>query len=320
MKKKLAVLITIMMLIGLVAVPASASEPPITVTLDGATLSFDVPPTIENGRTLVPFRAIFEAMGATVSWDGEQRIASGVKGDISVALPIGSVDATINGEINALDVPAKIVEGRTLVPLRFVSESFGASVEWAGETRTITINSDGTVVPAPAATPVTAADFAKVIVANFAPVNASVNLTGTVAGIVQVGAEATAAIDAGGVASANIKGDAGPLGKSESTAALCPYSELIYGPEAEALNLVSTATLADSVIGVSGNVPASLVEFLNKVNDQVTWTEVTGDVAISIDSAANHVTQITISNGKAKVDTPLGAKDAVFNATFTYTY
>ena len=109
------------------------------VILDGTTLSFDVNPTIENGRTLVPLRAIFEAMGANVSWDQNTQTATAVKGSTNVVLKIGSLEPTINGQINRLDVPAKIVDGRTIAPLRFIGEAFGGTVGWDQGSQTITI-------------------------------------------------------------------------------------------------------------------------------------------------------------------------------------
>jgi hypothetical protein len=109
------------------------------VILDGTTLDFDVNPIIENGRTLVPLRAIFEAMGANVSWDQYTQTAIAVKGSTTVVLKIGSLEPTINGQINRLDVPAKIIDGRTLAPLRFIGEAFGGTVGWDQGSQTITI-------------------------------------------------------------------------------------------------------------------------------------------------------------------------------------
>ncbi len=121
-----------------------------TVHLDGRQLTFDVPPAIENSRTLVPLRAIFEAMGATVSWDQASQTATAVKDSTTVVLQIGSTSPTINRQIKQLDVPAKIVNGRTLAPLRFVGEAFGGSVGWDGATQTITISSSGASTDNPA--------------------------------------------------------------------------------------------------------------------------------------------------------------------------
>lgn len=119
------------------AVTSTAGAP--RVLLNGQQLSFDVPPTIESGRTLVPLRAIFEAMGATVNWDAASITVTATKGSTTVILPVGSRVATVNGKSIALDVPAKIVNNRTLVPLRFVSESFGAQVDWNNTERLVSI-------------------------------------------------------------------------------------------------------------------------------------------------------------------------------------
>ena len=117
--------------------PTSTSE--IKVIVNGTELSFDQPPIIENGRTLVPLRAIFEALGATVDWNPSTQTVTAVKDDITVTLKIGSDVLVRNGENIKLDVPAKIAGGRTLVPARAVAESFGAEVEWEPEARTVII-------------------------------------------------------------------------------------------------------------------------------------------------------------------------------------
>jgi len=113
--------------------------PEIKVLVNGAAVTFDQPPIIENGRTLVPLRAIFEALGATVEWEQSTQTVTAVKDDVTIVLKIGDSFLTKNGERIALDVPAKIVGGRTLVPARAVAESFGADVQWNGTTRTVTI-------------------------------------------------------------------------------------------------------------------------------------------------------------------------------------
>ncbi|MBP1760849.1 MAG: Metallo beta lactamase family protein [Firmicutes bacterium] len=134
--KRNYLLLLIAIFIAIFATPALAAP---TVNLDGRQLAFEVPPAIEDGRTLVPLRAIFEAMGATVSWDQATQTASAVKDGTTVVLRIGSTKPTINGKVKQLDVPAKIVNGRTLAPLRFVGEAFGGAVAWDGTTQTITI-------------------------------------------------------------------------------------------------------------------------------------------------------------------------------------
>ena len=111
----------------------------IAVKLNDEYMNFDVEPVIMNGRTMVPFRAIFEALGCTVSWDAENRIASGSRNGSTIDLTIDDTTAVVDGKSVTLDQAATIVDGRTLVPLRFVSEALSAAVDWNGETRTVTI-------------------------------------------------------------------------------------------------------------------------------------------------------------------------------------
>ena len=111
----------------------------VKVVVNGKALAFDQPPIIESGRTLVPLRAIFEALGATVDWNQSKQTATAVKGDVTVSLAIGSNILVRNGKNIELDVPARLVGGRTLVPARAVAESFGAKVAWDPATKTVTI-------------------------------------------------------------------------------------------------------------------------------------------------------------------------------------
>ncbi|EOD01110.1 stalk domain-containing protein [Caldisalinibacter kiritimatiensis] len=140
MKKLLTLLSALIILNLLIIKPIYAQLPnDIKVTIDGEEVEFDVPPTIINGRTLVPVRAIFETLGAKVKWDGETRTVIGTKGDISINLQIDNTNVMVNDKIIELDVPATIIDGRTLVPARFVADSLGAQVGWNGETRTVII-------------------------------------------------------------------------------------------------------------------------------------------------------------------------------------
>jgi hypothetical protein len=102
----------------------------IGVTIGGEYLDFDVAPMMETGRVLVPMRQIFEALGADLTWDAETSTVTAVKGDTTITLTIGSAEALKNGKTITLDVPAKLVNGRTMVPIRFISESLGYDVKW----------------------------------------------------------------------------------------------------------------------------------------------------------------------------------------------
>lgn len=115
----------------------------ITVRLDGEIVVFDaVQPMLIDNRTMVPMRKLFEAMGAEVSWDDETATARGVKGDTTVEITIGSRVLYKNGVPQEIDVPAQLVKNRTLVPVRFISEAFGAEVLWDEELLTVFITTE----------------------------------------------------------------------------------------------------------------------------------------------------------------------------------
>ena len=130
-------------LVLVVSLPSSASalEQPIAVQLDGLTLSLEVPPVIHNGRTMVPFRAIAEAMNIPVSWDDTSRTVTAGDGKTTVRLQINNPTAYINNNPVTLDAAPQIVSGRTLIPLRFFSEAFDSIVDWNGTLRQVTIAS-----------------------------------------------------------------------------------------------------------------------------------------------------------------------------------
>ncbi len=96
-------------------------------------------PVVENGRTLVPIRAIIEAMGGDVKWDGETNTAVLTLGDDIITLVISSETAFLNEEKHTLDVEPKIINDRTMLPIRFIAESFKFSVDWDEKTEAITI-------------------------------------------------------------------------------------------------------------------------------------------------------------------------------------
>ncbi|NMA54395.1 MAG: copper amine oxidase [Firmicutes bacterium] len=133
------ILLTSFILSGLLCPSASATAP-IKVLLNGLPVDFDVPPIIVNGRTLVPFRAIGEALGVVVHWDEAQRKVIAEQNKLLIELPLEAHTATVNGQTVRLDVPATIRQGRTLVPLRFFSQAFGADVHWDDQSRTVTIS------------------------------------------------------------------------------------------------------------------------------------------------------------------------------------
>lgn len=116
------------------------------VFIDQVELVTDVKPFNTNGRIMVPLRAIFEAIGATVIWDPVDRTVTGVKGNKEVFLKIDNTLAKINGNEVQLDVPATIKDSRTFVPLRFVSESLEMDVLWEDSTKTVYITGKQTEI------------------------------------------------------------------------------------------------------------------------------------------------------------------------------
>jgi len=100
------------------------------VVVDGELLRFDTQPLVYQNRTLVPMRMIFESLGADVSWEAATSTAVARLGNVTLRLPIGSPKVMKNGTSLQLDVPAQLVNGRTMVPVRFIAEAFGSQVDW----------------------------------------------------------------------------------------------------------------------------------------------------------------------------------------------
>jgi len=113
---------------------------PISVYVNGKKLYCDQEPLLTGGRVLVPLRAIMEALGATVEWDSETETVNARKPGFEFSHPVGKWVAYANGNQINLDVPSRTENGRTLVPVRVISESLGASVSWDDNTRTVYIS------------------------------------------------------------------------------------------------------------------------------------------------------------------------------------
>ncbi len=140
--KKTTLIISVILALTLTifVLSASVEETPITVTLDGEEidcLSYGQAPVIVDGRTLVPLRAIFEALGATVEWNETTREITSTLDGVTVKLEIGKKIIYRNDAVYLLDVPAEIRNGRTLVPVRAISESFGVIVDWDAKNRNV---------------------------------------------------------------------------------------------------------------------------------------------------------------------------------------
>jgi len=118
------------------------SKDVIKVFYNNSQMSFDVPPTSVNGRILVPVKAIFEKLGATVEWDGSTKTVIAIRGNTVIELKIDSKYALVNGKKVELDAPLKAIKGRTFVPIRFVSENLGAKVDWDSTNKIVKITYD----------------------------------------------------------------------------------------------------------------------------------------------------------------------------------
>ncbi|RIE06915.1 stalk domain-containing protein [Candidatus Cryosericum terrychapinii] len=171
MKGSIRVLLTVIMTLGLAFCPASRIRPAaaettvITLTIGNPNITVNgtprpidssgTTPVIVAGRTLLPIRAVVEAIGGTIEWDATTRTVTIVAGAVTMGLTIGNRMATVNGTIlpidstNATVVPL-IVGGRTMLPVRFVGEQLGGTVEWSATTRTATLTF---VAPAPLTAP-----------------------------------------------------------------------------------------------------------------------------------------------------------------------
>jgi hypothetical protein len=118
-----------------------AASAQVAVTVDGNEADFSPPPTIQAGRVFVPLRGVFERLGASVVYSNGTINATGHGRTIS--LQIGSTQATIDGQPQSLDVAPYIVGASTYVPLRFISQALGASVQWDENDRMVSIESSG---------------------------------------------------------------------------------------------------------------------------------------------------------------------------------
>ncbi|OMF82211.1 C40 family peptidase [Paenibacillus peoriae] len=139
------VLLALLAVSLLQANPSYAKSVPLTpvttVYVDDHPLQLAAEPLLLDGTTLVPMRQLFEAQGAVLSWNGFSKTVTATKTDTVLTYHIGELVATLNGKTLSLNVPGQIVEGNTMIPLRFVSEALGSTVKWDALTRTIRIAS-----------------------------------------------------------------------------------------------------------------------------------------------------------------------------------
>lgn len=132
-------IIGLTLMLGLFITSLCYGADDIKITVDGRDIESDTPAQIVDGRTFVPLRAIFEALDAEVEWDGTEKSVTAKKRDTSIYMKIDEKNFKVNEEEKLLDVPAAIIDGRTMVPARAVSEGLGCDVEWDSVTRTVIV-------------------------------------------------------------------------------------------------------------------------------------------------------------------------------------
>lgn len=141
--------VTLFMTLLFVMLPvlAHADSGQIQLVVNGTPVVTDVPPVVENDRTLVPIRALSETLGFEVDWDDANRAVTLAKGEQVIVLYIGRADTLVNGQPKPIDVPPVIRENRTLIPVRFVAENLGLEVSWDPSSRIVGITRPAVETP-----------------------------------------------------------------------------------------------------------------------------------------------------------------------------
>ncbi len=159
MKKTLSIILSLCMILSLALTACAANETETennnttgttivlkignpTMTVNGKDMPIDeqgTVPVVVNDRTLLPVRAVIEQLGGTVDWNGETEEVTLKYGEDEIKLTINSTDALLNGEKQTLDVAPAVMNDRTMLPIRFIAESFKFSVDWNEDNQTVTI-------------------------------------------------------------------------------------------------------------------------------------------------------------------------------------
>ena len=139
---------TFLFLVLALMLAAFASAQQILVLVNEKAVSFpDVQPKEMAGRVMVPIRGVFERLGATVKFDESDQRVIIQQGEDEITLKVGDDFANKNGQVVYAKSKAVMIHGRVMVPLRFLSETLGARVEWIGAERTVRISTSVTLVP-----------------------------------------------------------------------------------------------------------------------------------------------------------------------------
>lgn len=138
-KKIVSLFVIVFLVCGLMSSFAFAASP-IKIVIDGRTISTDAAPVVQNGTTLVPVRVITENLGADVTWNQSKQQATVLTAGYKVVFTINSKGYTVNGALKTLTNPAKIINGKTMIPIRALAESIGAVVNYNSAANSVTVN------------------------------------------------------------------------------------------------------------------------------------------------------------------------------------
>lgn len=145
MKKGIKVLGLCLLMMSIMISTVAFANNDIKVAIDGEYVEFDVQPQLINDRTMVPLRAIFEALGADVDWINETQTVIATKDGITVKASIGNTEMYIDDDVRTMDVAPMLIGGRTLVPVRFVAEAFACEVFWSDEDYSVYIKTENAI-------------------------------------------------------------------------------------------------------------------------------------------------------------------------------
>lgn len=124
---------------AVITVSAAVSTFAASININGKLLKSDTEPQIIEGRTMVPVRAIFEGVGAKVTWDADTKTVTGKMGNNTVTMTSGEKAMTVNGKKVNMDGALMIIDSRAYAPARYVAEAFGYDVSWNADTKEVVI-------------------------------------------------------------------------------------------------------------------------------------------------------------------------------------
>ncbi|MBQ7096642.1 MAG: copper amine oxidase N-terminal domain-containing protein [Clostridia bacterium] len=142
MNRILSIVLIVVMTLSCTTTAIANAEDEITVLIGDWKVEFDVPPTTINNRTMVPLRTIFEALNASVQWNDATKTVVADRKGTHIEMTINTPKIIVDNEEKMLDIAPVLINDRTFVPVRAISEAFGFKVNWLEETQTVIINKE----------------------------------------------------------------------------------------------------------------------------------------------------------------------------------